>query len=536
MIAPSPQTSPSEAATPINESVSGRRSPAGPYLLSGLIAAAALAAPFLLVDVPPVTDLPQLSAQVHLLFEVLGGTADDAYRLQPFDPNKLGYLPLLLGCSFLAPMAAARLSLVLIGLCWLAAIHQVARAAGRPPAAALFAGLFFFNQTLYWGFLNFLCGLPLFCLLWLSLRRLPQRKTSTGALLGLGALFLLLYTAHVLWLALAFAYCGVAALANRWTPRDTLLRLATALPAWILIALWYPRLNAAGFVSQTTWGLLPWERLHPGWLLSAIFGGVRGDGEATLALALVLCAVLGLVQHRKERHLGVEPSLLWPAALFLAASFLLPAVFQNTILFASRWMPAAVVFLALALPAPSLGRLPQVVLPLLFWAGLSSMTTAAWLGFERDELRGLPAALEAVEPGERILGLDFVRTSQYLHGYPFYHLYAWSQPLAGCPLARSFANEGSSLVVFDDLPRTFPWTEGLDWQARKIRRSDIPHFRQVLIHGDAQTQALFEQDPRLEPVTPPNRWRLFRVRENPTPGYTLERPSSESSTGPPSGP
>jgi hypothetical protein len=262
---------------------------------------------------------------------------------------------------------------------------------------------------------------------------------------------------------------------------------------------------------------------------------VRGDGEATLALGLCLCAVLGLVQHRKERHLGVEPALLWPAILFLSAALFLPAVFQNTILFASRWLPAAAVFLLLALPAPRIGKLPAAALPLLFWAGMSAMTTAAWLGFERDELRGLPVALESVEPGGRILGLDFVRTSQYLHGYPFYHLYVWAQPLADCPPARSFANEGSSLVVYDDLPRTFPWTEGLDWRARKVRRSDIPHFRQILIHGDAETQRLFEQDPRLEPVTPPNRWRLFRVRGDSPPGYTRERPHSENPQGP-SGP
>ena len=67
----------------------------GPYGLSALLTGSALLAPLLVVEIPPLTDLPQQVAQVRLLLETLGG--ESAYRIQLLDPNKLGYLPLLLG-------------------------------------------------------------------------------------------------------------------------------------------------------------------------------------------------------------------------------------------------------------------------------------------------------------------------------------------------------------------------------------------------------------------------------------------------------
>ena len=78
-------------------------------------------------------------------------------------------------------------------------------------------------------------------------------------------------------------------------------------------------------------------------------------------------------------------------------------------------------------------------------------------------------------------------------------------------MARSFANEASSLVVYRDLPRDLPWTEGLGWTAHQVRRSDIPHFTHVLVQGTPETLGRMLSDPRLVPVTPPNRWTLLRV-------------------------
>jgi hypothetical protein len=86
--------------------------------------------------------------------------------------------------------------------------------------------------------------------------------------------------------------------------------------------------------------------------------------------------------------------------------------------------------------------------------------------------------------------------------------------LRGGELSRTFANEASSLVVYRDLPRPYPWTDGLDWRADKVRRSDVAHFDFVLVHGGPPYQAMFLADERLRPVTgfgAESRWRLYRV-------------------------
>ncbi len=79
------------------------------YIVSTIICGALVAVPFLAVEIPPITDLPQLTAQVRLLFEALGGSGD--YRVQWLTPNKLGYVPLLLAWPVGDPIAAARLGL-----------------------------------------------------------------------------------------------------------------------------------------------------------------------------------------------------------------------------------------------------------------------------------------------------------------------------------------------------------------------------------------------------------------------------------------
>ena len=67
-------------------------------------------------------------------------------------------------------------------------------------------------------------------------------------------------------------------------------------------------------------------------------------------------------------------------------------------------------------------------------------------------------------------------------------------------------------MVYEDIPRPVPWTPGLDWQAWKVRQSDMRFFQQVLIHGDDSVHAIFLADERLVPVTGVDRWRLYAVR------------------------
>ncbi len=499
----------------------------GPYGFSALLSGSALLAPLLVVEIPPLTDLPQQVAQIRLLLEALGG--DSAYRVQLLDPNKLGYLPLLLGWLIAPPLAAARLGVGLIGAAWVLGIHALAFQLRRPPAAAAAASIFLLSHLFYWGILNFLLGLPVFCLFFASISQRRKQPVWSNALLAF-----LLYSAHVLWLAAASVVVVGRLVFDRGL-RPAFGRLVVGfLPAWILVLVWYPRLTAAGFDSETTWGQSPWQRLHPQWLVNSALGGLQGTMEAAVLSCLLVWSGVGLAQAWWTRRAGVaadpelslDRRLLATGAFFLALALCLPGVVQHTIFFASRWVPVAAVFLVLALPAPRLQGLPPLVLPLFLAAGLAVATAAAWVGFEAEELEGLPQALAAVEAGERVLGLDLVRTSERIRGYPYYHLYAWAQVLHGNPLARSFANEASSLVVFRDIPRESAWTPDLDWRARRVRRSDIGFFRWVLVHGEGEVQQMFRADERLERIGDPGRWTLYR-RKGPVLGLEGSKSSSQ---------
>ena len=114
-----------------------------------------------------------------------------------------------------------------------------------------------------------------------------------------------------------------------------------------------------------------------------------------------------------------------------------------------------------------------------------------------------------------MLTLDFTRKSERFEHFPFIHLGAWAQARHGCELNASFADIGTSLVVFRDLPRELPWTEGLDWTPRNLRASDVEHFQHVLVFGGPGAHAAFLADARLTPVTGDRPWRLYRVGASP---------------------
>ncbi len=487
-----------------------------PYLVSAAVCGALFALPFLAVKWPPITDLPQQMAQIRLLQDALGG--DESLRVHGFHhPNKLGFAVLLAWWWIAGPPVAGGLAVATLGLLWVAAAHALAFALGRPAWVAVLAALFFFNHVTYWGFLNFLLGFPVFAGWFLLLRRL-----DSGAMRGSGPALLagafLLYSAHILWLAAGLGWLGMVTLARRrW--RDLWQRAAWVAPVAIAAAVWW----IAFYAGQTaftgsSWGSAPWQRLDPRWLLSNALGGLRGPLEPIVASAVAGLLALGLWQHRKAWAAAAAGWLRRPAGaaglaglLFLLGVLVLP-IYHHTTSFAGRWLPPAAAFLVVACPPPRLRPLLPGVLAWLLALALVTSTVAAWRAFERDELAGVEPCLEQLPPGQRLLGLAFISQSPRLAGYPFHHVYAWAQVLRGAELNRSFAAiEPAGLVVYHDVPRKYPWTEGLDFYPRRFRAADRDHFQYLMVYANPATHASFLGDPHLEPVTPELPWRLYRV-------------------------
>ena len=485
-----------------------------PRVLLALLCAACVALPVLVVRFPPSTDLPQHVAQVRLFWEAVA-EPDGLYRVQWLTPYSLVYAIVGGAWEFLGPADAGRGTVIVLGLLWVGAIHLCAAARRRPPGAAVLASLLFFSPILYWGFLSFAIGWPVFAL-WVLL---TTRHGSTplrpahGALLFGGAL--LLYVTHALWFAVGMIWLVAHSLIFRLPWRTTLARLVSISPVVIVAALWYPQLSAAGFSSDTVFMTTPTARLSFSWLAAAACGGLRGATRygAFAALAAWLGAVM--YSHRSMLWSRIDHELLLAAGVLAAMALLMPAKHMNTILFAERWVAPAVTVLLLAFPAPIASPLVRRIVPATVLLVFSLSTAAAWVRFERTDLSGLDETLDALPAKPRIIGLDFLKASQVIADRPFVQTFAYAQVLRGGELNFSFAEFAPMLVVYRELPRRTGWTPSLEWFAERVEPSDFAAFDYAIVSGDERVHAEFAGRRTLEPITHEGVWRLYRIREAP---------------------
>ncbi|HEX2165198.1 MAG TPA: hypothetical protein VHM02_14735, partial [Thermoanaerobaculia bacterium] len=131
----------------------------------------------------------------------------------------------------------------------------------------------------------------------------------------------------------------------------------------------------------------------------------------------------------------------------------------------------------------------------------------------RVELAGLPAALAALPPEPRLLGLDYRRKSPLLDNPPFLQLFAWGQVLRGGTLNFSFAEFPPSLVVLRDGRR--PWSGGLEWYPARLRPDDLRWFDHALVNAPPDLHDRIAADPAMTPLTGGGPWRLYRVEPPP---------------------
>ena len=495
-----------------------------------LFVASALLAltPFFVVTFPPITDLPQHLAQVRLFGEALADP-HGPYGIQWWTPYSLQYALLGLCRAIAPPLLAGRLAFAICALLWVATAHALAANRARSPPAAVLVSLFVFCNVLYWGFLSFAIGWPVFAAWMLAADREIRRSRQV---LLLAALALALYACHALWLLAGIAWMGVVTLtevADVWRRRGalrvlvpTLIWRACALaPAAIALALWTPGFQASGVHAPASWETAPLTRLNPRWLVDAVLGGVRGPLEWLLMGVVFAWLVLGLAQHRERLREAIDERLLLAGALLALFALSLPDRYMHTIHLAQRWAPFAAILLVLAMPAPRLRpelvRIVVVSVATLFVA----VTALTWVAFERRELTGLAAALERLPSKPRVLGLDYQQESPRVRGRPFLQTFAWAQVLRGGTLNFSFAAYPTSLVVFRS-SQPPPWTPKLYWYPRHLQARDLDYFDYVIVNGTPRDHELVARW-RVTPVTTTGSWRLYRVDEGDRPGMPVAR-------------
>ncbi len=477
-------------------------------IAAGLFALAAI--PILLAPFPPSTDLPQHIAQVRLFKDALAHPGGPLV-IQWLAPNNLVYVLLYVFWSVLPAGMVGPAALLLISLLWIAAIHRLGAWRGRSPAGAAVASLLVFNQSFYWGFLNFLVGFPVF-VLWFSLTAAELRRPSWKLWGALAGTSLLLYGSHALWFAAGAIWLVAAGIIRKFPVRTILVRLTALLPCSVIALLWYPSLAAsratAGFDVAPHWSPV-FDRLAS--FMDAAFGGIRGPAETVAFIFLILWAGLSVWQSRTRLRESVDRDLLAAAIFLLAIVVVAPDKYMNTLFFGSRWLPPALIFLLLALPPPAFRRPAPKMVGLGVAAVFFLVTAFAWRRYTAEDLTGFQAGLDRLPPSSRVLGLDLVKESEFIKGRPFLQLVAYAQVFKGCEPNFSFAEHYSGLVAYRTR-RDVRWTPALEWFGEKVKRTDFAFFDYVLVNGEEKDHRTLSTFAELAPVTGTGKWRVYRVR------------------------
>lgn len=494
------------------------------FLLSATLIV--IAFPFLVVQFVPSIDLPQHLAQIRLFLETLSGRHRDVLAIQWLSPNTLVYLLVGAMWALFPPVLSGKMTMLALSLLWSGSNFVLARAFGRPRESALLLSVLTFGATFYWGFINFLSGWPFF-VLWLILVRqrgadnLPPRTLILIALCALALLF-----SHALWFV-----AGIGALAFFDTIDRVPLRFAArhamaVAPVLLFALLWYPRFSASRevfeFDTVARWGTLPWERLTPTWFTAGALGGLRGPWDGAVLAAMFLWAALAIVTRLGSLRTLWDSKLGGLGLLILLVSLFAPDKYLNTIAFASRWSPIAIVLLLLALPSP---RLPQVLVvsfPLAVIIAYSLATASLWRDFQQEELSGLSESLQEIPENCRTLGLDFIKESKYVRGRPFLQTFAYAQVVRGGELNFSFVSHGAGIVVAA-APPVYKWTPNLEWFPEKVDVRDFRQFDAALVNGTEEMHRALQTFGVVVPITTTGRWRAYLcvhpspVRDRPDP-------------------
>ena len=470
--------------------------------------------PFLFVQFIPSTDLPQHLAQIRLLQDILKNPTQSEYVVGWAGANTLVSYVLEINWIIFPPILTGKMVVLEIAIAWIIGIFALARRRNCSPFSATLACVFVFNASVAWGFLNFLIGLPIFILWFLLIIDRKKPWPIITEIVLLMSISFLLFLAHTLWLLLAVIHFFVATLRQRPTLKEIGIRCTALTPVCVYSAFWFPQLSAIratiGFDTAAHWIVLPLERMNPRWMLESLLGGIRGPAEALVLGGIAVWIGMSLITNRGKLRTLVEKEFLFIGILLTLVVFCAPDKYMNTIYFASRWAPAAMIFFLLALPLPQIQKSVLAFYTILLLAILSLTTCWYWWRFEATENSGLSESLMKIRDNSRVLGLDFVQESEFICGRPFLQTFAYAQVLHGGKINFSFAEHYSELVSFTKVKRVRLWTPGLEWYPQRVSPSDINCFDYTLINGLDSVHNFFTSFSMLTPVTTTGRWRLYR--------------------------
>ena len=469
----------------------------------------AVAFPFWVVSIPPVTDLPQHLGQIFLLEETLARRRPELMLSPWYYPNTLVY-GLIYGFWQVAdPLTAARLTMSVLAVAWVSASYVLGRFHNRPAENWLIGVPLVFNFLFYWGLLNFLIGWPVFCLFMQVARARPGRSQAL-VMAGAG---LLLYYAHALWFLMANVWL-IARFIDR-QPGSWRQSLGCMLPGWVLACTSYPQLAAArrasGVETGVDWGAMPLERADLNYFANAAQGGLQGGLESTYIVVLAFWIALSVFTRWRHLEAETDKPLLVAAVGFIMAYWVLPWNYMNTIFFSQRWLPCGLTLLLLALPAPRVPRLYCFTAGLTLLIVFSLATIKSWRDWEEEQMGGFLEAIGKLEKSDRVFGVDMFGGSMYVRGRPGLQLSSYAQALRGCDTNFSFTDHHTGIVQYVDRSHTNP-IRRLVSSPYLTKPEHLRGFNRALVNGDAALHEFFSARLNLEPLDDSQQtWRVYRI-------------------------
>jgi hypothetical protein len=431
--------------------VSGpRQGPAGRpggFTAAYLVSAAAALVPLFAVKYPPMVDLPQHAAAVFIWLHY-GDPAHgfrELFAIDYLSPYVLGHGLARLLAEVLSVLTALKTVTALAILALPLAMAHLFRRSGGDVWGALLGFPLAYGFAFYWGFFNFLLALPV-TLLFVSAGLAYAREPSGKSGFTLALLAFAVYFGHALAFGLGAPVVGLWILifAGR-DLRQGFARLWPLLPAAGMIAVWFvwQRTTNPSVDVPALWTEAPWQRLLD--LPAYLVGAGRQAGPRLLGGLFVLLLPFACGRPR----LG-PPWVLAPLALSSLYFLALPNRVLNTWFVYPRYAVFTAVF-ALMVFVPwrsgrraAAGRL-LVLGFVLGWMGFLAVD------FQRmdAEARRFDAVLERMEPGKRVLGLNFDPGYAFVAGMPvFGHFHMWYQAEKGGIAEYTFAVSPPQLVYY----------------------------------------------------------------------------------------
>jgi len=481
------------------------------------VLSAALALPCIVFQYLPMVDLPQheaiLSIMLHLRSVAFGF---DSYYTWAAG-RTLYIIPYAAG-FVLAQVMPLRLALHIVVFCTVLSyplgIMLCLRALGRPLYLGLFALPLMYNQSFYWGFINFNLAIGLgFIALSLLIGNWSRRKAFLVVLVSLATAL-----THVYGLVMLGSYMGLWLILGE--RRAASRRFIALIPAALALALWLGLLSKArGFEG------FHWEGFANRWskLPEAIAGGWRDKSE-TIFLCCNFLAIVAFsrrtmpITPSRWKRLSFQQRATWAfIALHLVLYFSMPElpVAANKAIF--RHAEMAALALPLTVASDDAGA-ASMWLRLSLVALAVAMLGSSWSHFKRfnKEARSFDAIISAVPSRSRIVQLTYDRYGKVARVPAYMHFAAYAQANKGGLLAVSFPARFWNIpiairsnAILPDVPK------GLEWNPQLFEAGSWgAYFDTVIVRESRSRTPHLPQPFQYQLQTQSGPWRLYFQQES----------------------